>query len=75
MAKTESMDPKLAEIVWWYFKFLWCTGYHPKRCHQDLDININKYPNDYLPHRIHPNLLLYIEANIYNRNLGRLATH
>ena len=67
MVKTEALDPELRGIRRLRFNLPWYTGYSPKRFRQGLDLLIHKYPEDYIPHRLRPLLLLGIKTNIHNK--------
>ena len=73
MVKTEALDPELAEIGWQGFNFPWCTIYSTKHYQRGIRLLINKYPNDWRPHRIRPVLLFDKEANRKNKHIGRMA--
>ena len=53
-------------------KFPWCTGYLPKWHSQELDILINRNPDDYRPHMLLPIFLFDIKANMHNWHLVRI---
>ena len=71
MAKTEVLDPEIAEIGRRRFNFPWCTGYKPNKYRNGIDLLIHKNPNDCQPHRLRHMLLFYTEQNIHNEYLGR----
>ena len=71
--KIEAMDPELVEIGLSRLKSPWCTGYPPERYWQGLDIIIHMNPDDSIPHRLRPILILDIEENLHKKILGRMA--
>ena len=73
MVKTEVTDPKLRELGSPRFNFPWCTGYSLKSYCRRLDLLIHKDPNGFRPHRLRPILIFDIEANMHNKNIGKLT--
>eukprot|EP00957_Ditylum_brightwellii_P117234 8941121-Ditylum_brightwellii.AAC.1 len=73
MIKTEQEDPYLAHMGWMASNVPWCTGYSPQRSREGLDLLIHKKPNDNRVTKLHPILLIDIEANMHNKRLGKEA--
>ena len=71
MVKTEDIDLDLREIGRLHFNFTWYTGCYPKWYRKGIDLLINKYPEDQIPHKLMKTILFDIKANLHIKNLGR----
>ena len=73
IVKTEVTNPDLRELGLHTFNSPWCTGHPPKRYRRGIDLLIHKVPNSFRPHRLIPILLFNIEANLHNKNIGKIT--
>ena len=74
MVKTEALDQEFIDIVWRRFNSPWCIGYPPNRYRRGLYLLINRYPEDFQPHKLRPTILFNIDANLHNKQLVKLFT-